>query len=511
MKINDFLAHHQIQRNPFAEEDAQTDPVFKEHCIDGAHHPTWDKIYGDPSEPSTSVVFGEKGAGKTAMRLQVARHLDGYNRTHSRSRVFVIHYDDFNPFLDQFRERLVRRKRRRADRVLHEFQLWDHIDAILSLGVTRLIDRILSSSATETPSDADRISPEQVAHLDRHQRRDLLLLAACYDHSQSAPIAQRWRSLAGRLKYRAWSTWLPTIVPLAMLLAVLMLTAYLGWRGQLNQEALDAAPWTARGLNAAWIVAALSTLPWLWRTFRCWRAAFSTVRRTRVIQRQMVPLTRLLTHFPASELVGQPLPNKDRTDDRYALLAKLQNVLAAFGYTGIVVLVDRIDEPHLVNGSPELMKALLWPMLDNKFLRQPGVGIKFMLPVELLQFIDREGRDFYQRARLDKQNLVPSLEWSGEALYDLANTRMSFCSVGNAKPKLRQLFEPTVSEQQLIDAFRRLRVPRHLFKFLYRTLVTHCNLHTDEKPVWQISPQTFESALAVYLKELDATNRVMAG
>ncbi len=36
MNIQSFLEHHGILRNPFAEEDAQTDPVFKDHCISSA-------------------------------------------------------------------------------------------------------------------------------------------------------------------------------------------------------------------------------------------------------------------------------------------------------------------------------------------------------------------------------------------------------------------------------------------------------------------------------------------
>ncbi len=59
-------------------------------------------------------------------------------------------------------------------------------------------------------------------------------------------------------------------------------------------------------------------------------------------------------------------------------------------------------------------------MLDNKFLKQPGIGFKLLLPIELAQYLEREDRDFYQRARLDKQNMVPSLEWTGEALFDVA-------------------------------------------------------------------------------------------
>ena len=71
MRVQQLLEHHGIAVNPFAEEDAQSDPVFKDRCRDSTYHPVWDKVYGDPADPSTSIVFGEKGAGKTAMRMQM--------------------------------------------------------------------------------------------------------------------------------------------------------------------------------------------------------------------------------------------------------------------------------------------------------------------------------------------------------------------------------------------------------------------------------------------------------
>nr|NIP86003.1 hypothetical protein [Planctomycetales bacterium] len=90
MKIHQFLEYHEIATNPFAEEDAQTDPVFKDHCLRQIYHPAWDKIYGDPSDPATSLVFGEKGAGKTALRLQIRVHLEDHNRAEPTQRVFII-------------------------------------------------------------------------------------------------------------------------------------------------------------------------------------------------------------------------------------------------------------------------------------------------------------------------------------------------------------------------------------------------------------------------------------
>jgi hypothetical protein len=498
MKIQQFLEHHRITRNPFAEEDAQTDPVFKDHCIESTYHPTWDKVYGDPAEPSTSVVFGEKGSGKTAMRLQIAWRLSEYNRAHPGKRLYVIHYDDFNHFLDRFSDKLGRRGRR-ADRALAQWQLWDHMDAVLSLGVTGLVDRILESRQP-SQSVSGEVNQTDVDSLDRHQARDLLLLAACYDQSTAETIKGRWHRLRQRLKFFSIQAHWPLALGIGWSVAVLVLVITLAANGQ----------WA--WLNQFWLyllLAAAGWGPWLWRAWTCFRLARGVVRHVRVGNRETNPLRQMLMHFTAAETSSQPLANKDRTDDRYELLCKFQGILSTLGFSGIVVLVDRVDEPHLINGSAELMKALVWPMLDNKFLKHPGLGLKLMLPIELTRFIEREEREFYQRARLDKQNMIMSFEWTGEALYDVANARLKACSADGDAPTLRDLFDDSITDKRLIAAVRSLRVPRHLFKFMYRLLVAHCNAFTEREPVWDISGETFESVLALYHRDQDAFDRGM--
>ena len=489
MKIQKFLEHHGIGNNPFADEDAQTDAVFKEHCIDTTHHPSWDKIYGDPSEPSTAIVFGEKGAGKTAMRLQIARHIEQHNQAHPDRQLFVIEYDDFNPFLDRFHEKLGRR--RRLDQVLSHWKLWDHMDAILSLGVTRLVDLVLSTPRRGSASDENTLD---TSRLDRHQMRDLLLLAAVYDQSSAETFRQRWHRLRRRLRFSTWRTrW-----PLA--LGIVAIAVVFGLIAGLQKPEWLASPWPYLFAAAGWV-------PFAWRSWKWYWRARAMTRQLRVVNHEPNPLRQVLMNFSPDELAGQPLPTKERTDDRFELLAKFQGVLKTLGYSGIIGLVDRVDEPHLINGSPQQMKGLLWPMLDNKFLKHPGIGFKLLLPIELSYFADREDRDFYQRARLDKQNLVPSLGWTGEALYDVANARLKACAINGHTPSLRTLFQESVSERRLIDALRTLRVPRHLFKFLHRLFVSHANTYTEESPSWQISGETFESVLALYQREQDAYDR----
>lgn len=492
MKLHDFLAHHGISTNPFAEEDAQTDQVFKAHCIHDTHHASWDKIYGDPSEPATAIVFGEKGAGKTALRLQITGQLEEHNRAHPSERVFVVEYDDFNPFLDRFRTRLGRRGQS-VERALSHWKLWDHMDAILSLAVTDLVDRALLPRTSERHLD---LKP-----LDRHQSRDVLLLAAAYDQSLSAPLLERWKRLRWQTKYRPWRAQKPLAVGVLVTIAAIALAVW--QRGVF----WPIERWPYIGLGVALLA---GWTPWILHALRRLKIARRMMRQLRVLNHRTSTIWRALSRIGGADLDGQPVPTSQRTDDRYELLAKLQGVLRTLGYSGMVVLVDRVDEPHLINGSAEHMRALIWPLLDNKFLKHPGLGLKLLLPIELAYYLDREDRDFYQRARLDKQNMVPSLVWSGEALFDVANTRIRACaeaSGSGAVPALRDLIDRSVTDQRLIEALRSLRVPRHLFKFLYRLLVAHCDAHIDEAPAWKISSPMFESTLAVFQKDLDAFDR----
>ena len=63
------------------------------------------------------------------------------------------------------------------------------MDAILSLGVTKLVDLLTSEKVDLTVLSLD-------------QRRDLLLLAALYDASTGEPIAGRWSRLRRRSGFR---------------------------------------------------------------------------------------------------------------------------------------------------------------------------------------------------------------------------------------------------------------------------------------------------------------------
>jgi hypothetical protein len=152
------------------------------------------------------------------------------------------------------------------------------------------------------------------------------------------------------------------------------------------------------------------------------------------------------------------------------------------------------------------MRDLVWPMFDNKFLKHPGIAFKLLLPAAMFGYLQKQEREFYDRSRLDKQNLIPSLTWTGQGLYDVANDRIRACAklAEGQKPGIMDLLDGAVTETELISIFDRLRAPRHLFKFLYRLLVDHCSKYTEDKPEWTIRRETLQSTLAVFLKDLEA-------
>jgi hypothetical protein len=154
---------------------------------------------------------------------------------------------------------------------------------------------------------------------------------------------------------------------------------------------------------------------------------------------------------------------------------------------------------------------LIWPLLDHKFLRHPGIGIKLLLPIELAYYLEKEDKEFYDRARPDKLNMIKPLRWTGPSLYDLAGDRLRACALNPSSngegPRLRQFVDESVGDDSLKDALGNLRTPRQLFKFLHRLIEEHCHRHTEDRPVWSVDGDTFRTTYASYMRDLEAFDR----
>lgn len=476
MDIQTFLNHWQIKEDPFRGEEARDDPVFRRLLKTGTPHPDFEKIFSSPDNPSTAVVFGEKGSGKTALRLLMEERIEDHNEQHPDSRGWAVRYDDLNPILDRVAHSLGVAEG--DEKVLRKFRLVDHMDAILALATTELVSGLLEGNARMAlPRDAAR----RMRRMPERKRIDLAQLAALYDQPRGGTMLQR----AGRLRSMVRVGRVPALKVLqwlgiaAILAAIGFAIAFL----IINQPAV----WIPIVMGAAAALGLVLLAIWGWRHVRLWSLARRMQRDLRAVERSAGDLRQALARLPAGELANQPIPLPGDVDSRYQLIVRLLGVLEELDYKGLVVLVDRVDEPAAVNGDSQKMKSLVWPMFNNKFMQQEGMGVKMLLPVELRHMLRQEDSEFFQRARLDKQHMIDRLVWSGTTLYDMCSRRLQACREQNAEPiALIDLFDEQTSRTDLIDALDQMHQPRDAFKFLYQVVHEHCAQVPEEEPVWKI-------------------------
>jgi hypothetical protein len=504
MTLQEFLNHWNLVESPFQGEEARTDRVFgrmngqfspsiapaEATAPLASYHPEFDRILGDVAHPSSAVVFGEKGSGKTAVRLQIAARIRDHNAENPDRKILLVSMDDLTPMLTRLHDRYA------GKTPLESFQrtrVVDHLDAAMQSVVGRLTDAMLGDPQPEASSEQMvSIGPDpkkRLRALDMQIRRDLLLLQALYDRAAQAD--DRTRRLRRRLGIRASVTDL--IARIILLILPLGIIAFGLW-GQFRQDPfIRQADWfkwsllTASGLYGVLLLGYIS------------KQVIAVRQLGRRVRKQMPVCGRGFRSFARSlSMVGgsnrAQAPTTDSPDGRLALLGKLQRAMSLLGFAGLVVIIDRVDEPPLIAGDVDRMKHIIWPLLNNRVLQMEGVGFKLLLPIELRHALYKESNSFFQEARLDKQGFVDRLSWSGTSLHDLCNGRLRACTRAaamgltnaHASLSLIDLFADDVTRQDLVDALEQMHQPRDAFKLMHRAIIEHCTSASPDSGQWRI-------------------------
>lgn len=510
MTLQEFLQHWNLVESPFQGEEARTDRVFSRMngqtapslaTAEGpaalaSYHTEFDRILGDVQHPSSAVVFGEKGSGKTAIRLQIAARLRDHNAENPDRKILLVSLDDLNPMLVRLHDRY---SGKTPTESFQRTRLVDHVDAAMQVAVGRLTDAILGDPQPEATSEQMvAIGPDpkkRVRALDPTLRRDLLLLQALYDRPHHAD--DRTRRLRRRLGLR------PSVSDLAarvvLLIWPLAVIAFFLW-GQYRQDAtIRQSEWfkwallIASGLYGVLLLGYIS------------KQVFAIRQFGRRVRKQMPALGRGFRSFARSlSMLGGSsramVPSSDAPEGRFALIEKLRAAMLPLGYAGMVVVIDRVDEPPMIAGDVDRMRHVIWPLLNNRLLQIDGVGFKLLLPMELRHALYKESNSFFQEARLDKQGFVDRLSWSGTSLYDLCNGRLKACTraaamgLANAHAGLSliDLFADDVTRQDLVDALEQMHQPRDAFKMMHRCIAEHCASASPDAGQWRIPRYVLE-------------------
>lgn len=525
MNLSQFLEHWAIVENPFRGEEARTDAIFARMGIaatmrgqslgsdvnvragataeaeDGgpgrvrlvrpstpATHAEFDKIAGELDRPSTSIVFGEKGSGKTAIRLQIADRVARHNEEQPDRRVLLIPYDDLNAHLDHY-ARVVGGEKKKDD-PFSGMRLVDHLDAIVSIGTGRIVNALLAGSDSPPPAQIEDAG-RRARRMSLAARRELLLLQAVYDTSDTTGARtgalKRILRLSGSgpralVATGVWLGWIPAA-------SLFVWGQFFSGLGETVRLGLLVG---AGVLLAVWLFLLLKVT--LIDRLVDRHVAQRVARQLRMVPRLQSGLLASLGKLDRTIAPTDALPVSPSEETRYAMLSRLQRVARELGFPTVLVLMDRVDEPTLVRGDPERMRSIVWPMLSHKFLQHDRMAIKMLLPIELRHALFKESSAFFQEARLDKQNLVERLSWTGAMLYDLCNARLATCRPVSAETiSLVDIFEEGVTRQDLVEALDHMQQPRDAFKFLYRCMTEHCASVTGEEGLWRIPRHTLDA------------------
>jgi hypothetical protein len=494
MFIETWRKHWGLIQDPFSCEDADKDLILERMHAEAVHS-VFERLFGDASTPAPGIVFGEKGSGKSGLRLTMRRKLDALGA--EGPRVLCTEYMDFDAFLENFRRAVgVGADPEDLGRaVCAHWRLADHLDAMLSGGVTELVDRLLDG---EVGTKA----------LSRKQKADLLLLTAFYYDSRARTTAEALHQLRARLHVgfvRGAGTMLLRLI-LSLVALCLVLLPYLGTRVGLP----------APGAPLPWVIGGALLLALVWgealvRKARLARGARS-VKDIRILARNPSLVTQTLRSLDPNVRKEFTLPQGRDEATRYDHLRRFGSLMKTLGFESWYVLFDRIDEPSALSAYPDGAERFVETILDHKLLQVPGLALKLFLPIELDGIYRNASPERLKRMRLDKSNLVPMLNWTGQELIEIAGQRIRACREDGAEPiGLDEFLAEDLELDYVRDTLQTLGTPRYALGFLTTLFLEYArNLPGDldeDAEEWRVPRRHFDVIRASWIDQANLMRR----
>lgn len=492
MFIESWRKHWGLTQDPFSCEDADKDVILSRMHSEAVHS-VFDRLYGDPTSPAPGIVFGEKGSGKSGLRLTMRRKLAAARE--AGTRVLCSEYMDFDGYLERFRRSVGAKPEPAAvGRAVREnWTLSDHLDAMLSCGVTGLVDELLESD-------------EACSQLSSKQKADLLLLIAFHYDSHQHTTVDAVRRLRTRLRVGSARSGMTTF--LRVLLSFAGMAALLLPFFAPSMDLPDLGP------DMAWHIGGAVLLVGVWLQALYSKAVLASAARSvkniRVLGRDPKVVADVLRVLDPATRKEFTLPQGTDEATRYDHVGRFTSILQTLGYSSWYVLFDRIDEPSALNADAEGAHRFVETILDHKLLQVPGLALKLFLPIELDGIYRNASPEELKRMRLDKSNLVPTLNWTGQELIEIATQRLSAVAGGNSV-SFADFFADDLDIGYVRETLQTLGTPRYSLGFLTAVFLEYArNLPGDldeGAPEWRVPRSHFDVVRASWIEQANLLRR----
>lgn len=494
--------HWALDEDPFVQEDADKDTVLA-RVPKEAVHSSFDRLYGSTDAPGPGIVFGEKGSGKSSLRLAMKRRLKEDEGTGA----FVIEYIEFDSFLTEARkaDRLPPNGPKTPRRVVERFLLADHIDAMLSLGVTKLSDEVASGK-----------HPSAAAMSAKH-KASLVALTGLYYRSDEQSGEEIDRDLRKALKQPTGRSFLKKLaLGVGLIAGVLVGAAALAdsFGIGLPFDIEELGQWR---VTSGILLAVTGFCAWVPQLV-AQRSAARATKSIRVVPRDPDPLTALLLRLPSSVRRDLALPEGPAVGTRLVLLQRFIAILGDLNYRSFWVLMDRIDEATVLSGQAELMRPFVESLLEHRLLQFEGLALKLFLPIELSRLYLGASPDALKSMRLDKASSIPELRWTGQELAQVAAQRLRAVRpegtpLEHVGARLMDFFDDDVQEADVREALSELGTPRLAFGFLGALMAEHARDLSDDlledDAAWRIPQRRFEILKASWVDRARSLRRAL--
>ncbi|HMR32723.1 MAG TPA: hypothetical protein PKA13_15155 [Geminicoccaceae bacterium] len=187
--------------------------------------------------------------------------------------------------------------------------------------------------------------------------------------------------------------------------------------------------------------------------------------------------------------------------DSVLLLRRLVGLAAIFGFSGIVLLVDKVDETAATNNSADQTAKLVYPILSRvQLMEVPDFSWIFFLWQRVKSFFETD--DY--RVRLDKVGHA-TVSWDDEFFILMLDRRVRFFS--DDKLDFAGLISPDLDIQELQSELVRIsmRSPREMIRLLDVIIREHDVLNVDQDKLCLLNHDSIQSGLDKYVKDVIST------